>query len=108
MSCLSQEGVPLRILLSPGLSKAEPVDAFMVFGIGSWVPFGQMEAQWIVAWALIAKQKVEVRVMLRLHSAPGNLVLAHQHEIDSNIMITMYERGMEYPSVNSCHAVILN
>ena len=46
--------------------------------------------------------------MLRLHSVPGNLVLAHQHEIDSSIMITMHERGIEYPSVNSYHAVILN
>ena len=80
----------------------------MVFGIGSGVPFGQVEAQWIMARALIDKQKVEVRVNFRLQSAPGNLVLAHQHEIDSNIMITMHECGMEDPSVNSCQAVILN
>ena len=79
----------------------------MVFGIGSGVSFGQMEAQWIVARALIAKQKVEVRVMLRLQSAPGNLVLTHQHEIDSNIIITMHECGMKDPSVNSCQAVCL-
>ena len=48
---------PLRCVLGPGLTKAEAFDTLMVFGIGSWKPFRQVQAQRIMSGALIAKQK---------------------------------------------------
>ena len=99
---------PLRCVLGPGLTKAESVDTLMVFGIGSWKPFRQVQVQRIMSWVLIAKPKIEIGMMLRLQGTPGDLFLPHEHKIDPDIMISTHKGGMKHPCMNNNQIVILH